>query len=76
LIYLKEPSKPPQNPHYVAQVKTPFFEGNHLKTIISWNDHPSCTDNKLLGNQVTGYFSLFNRKNLFGTLSAAIPSIC
>uniref|UniRef100_A0A915MPU2 Fibronectin type-III domain-containing protein n=1 Tax=Meloidogyne javanica TaxID=6303 RepID=A0A915MPU2_MELJA len=47
-----EPSKPPQNPHYVAQVKTPFFEGNHLKTIISWNDHPSCTDNKLLGNQL------------------------
>uniref|UniRef100_A0A1I8BAZ1 Fibronectin type-III domain-containing protein n=1 Tax=Meloidogyne hapla TaxID=6305 RepID=A0A1I8BAZ1_MELHA len=46
-----EQSKISQNFHYVAQVKTPFFEGNRLKTIISWNDHPSCTGNKLIENQ-------------------------
>uniref|UniRef100_A0A914L1Z2 Anosmin-1 n=1 Tax=Meloidogyne incognita TaxID=6306 RepID=A0A914L1Z2_MELIC len=56
-----EQSKNHQNLHYVAQVKTPFFEGNHLKTIISWNDHPSCNDNKLLENQLRHQFRVFVR---------------
>jgi len=75
MIYLKEPPKNPQNLHYIAQVKTPFFEGNHLKTIISWNDHPSCNDNKLLENQLRVYYLTLGHY-LFGTLSASISSVC
>jgi hypothetical protein len=60
------------SPPFIAELKTPFFEGGRLKTILSWLEHPNCEENKLKWQKGTVSEMKINYFFVFSELAATI----